>query len=90
MKKICGFGLCGILLARTPEEVLAIQHVQGEVVGKEKIENMTLEEKIAQMFFITPEALTGVNQVTGAGELTEAAFKNYPVGGIIYYRIKLK
>lgn len=90
MKKIWSFGLCGILLAGTPEEALAIQRVQGEVVGKEKIENMTLEEKIAQMFFITPEALTGVDQVTGAGELTESAFKNYPVGGIIYFRQNLE
>ena len=31
---------------------------------------MTLEEKVAQMFFITPEALAGVDQVTEAGEVT--------------------
>ena len=47
---------------------------------------MTLEEKIAQLFFITPEALTGVATVTEAGDLTEECYKQYPVGGIIYFR----
>lgn len=46
--------------------------------------NMTLEEKAAQLFVITPEALTGVNQVSAAGEMTREAFFQYPVGGILY------
>lgn len=47
--------------------------------------NMTLEEKVAQMFILTPEALTGYNSVTSAGEATKAALQNYPVGGLIYF-----
>ncbi len=56
-------------------------------IGKradEIIASMTLEEKVAQLFIITPEALTGVSGVTMAGETTQAAFSDYPVGGIIY------
>ena len=50
---------------------------------------MTLEEKAAQLFFIAPEALTGVSQVTAAGEATREAFRNRPVGGIIYFEPNL-
>lgn len=45
---------------------------------------LTTEEKVAQLFIITPEALTGVQNVTMAGPTTEAAFSEYPVGGILY------
>lgn len=46
---------------------------------------MTLEEKTAQLFFLTPEALTGVEAVTAAGPSTESAYQEYPVGGIVYF-----
>ena len=49
------------------------------------LENMTLEEKIAQMFIITPEALTGYGTVTSAGGATKEALEKYPVGGLIYF-----
>lgn len=49
------------------------------------LKNMTLEEKIAQLFFITPEALTGVDQATAAGEMTQMAYDQCPVGGLIYF-----
>lgn len=45
---------------------------------------MTMEERVAQMFFITPEALTGYGQVTIAGDATKASYEQYPVGGLIY------
>ncbi len=48
-----------------------------------KVNSLTLEEKVAQLFIITPEALTGYNHVTKAGDVTKEAFFNYPVGGII-------
>ena len=48
------------------------------------LENMSLEEKAAQMFVITPEALTGMGVVTQAGETTRKALEKYPVGGLIY------
>ena len=46
---------------------------------------MTLEEKINQLFFITPEALTDTDPVTVAGERTKEALEKHPVGGIIYF-----
>ena len=47
--------------------------------------SMSLEEKVAQLFFITPEALTGFQTVTAAGETTKAALDRYPVGGLVYF-----
>lgn len=53
------------------------------------LERMTLEEKTAQLFMITPEALLGIADVTAAGEMTEAALRQYPVGGLIYFENNL-
>ncbi|MCR5094158.1 MAG: glycoside hydrolase family 3 protein [Lachnospiraceae bacterium] len=46
--------------------------------------SMSLEDRVTQLFFVTPEAFTGVEKVTAAGEKTRSAFEAYPVGGIIY------
>lgn len=62
---------------------------QEEVTEKEvkdKISVMSLEEKVLQMFMVTPEALTGAGSVTQAGPQTQAAVNQYPVGGLIYFR----
>lgn len=48
------------------------------------LQNMTLEEKIAQFYIVTPEELTGYSTVTEAGETTKKLIQNYPVGGFIY------
>ncbi len=50
-----------------------------------KLQNMTLEQKVAQVFIITPEALTDVSVATAAGDATKEALTKYPVGGIIYF-----
>lgn len=49
-----------------------------------KLSQMTLEEKVAQMFITSPEELTGADPVTVAGEGTKSAIDTYPVGGLIY------
>lgn len=49
------------------------------------LSSMSLEEKVNQMFFITPEALTGVDCVVAAGEQTKSSLEAHPVGGIIYF-----
>lgn len=46
---------------------------------------MTLGQKVAQLFIVTPEKLTGVGQATAAGETTRAALEKYPVGGLCYF-----
>lgn len=48
------------------------------------VQDMTLEEKICQMLFVTPEALTGYNRVTQSGDATKASLEKRPVGGVIY------
>ncbi len=50
------------------------------------LSNMTLTDKIYQMFIVTPEALTGFGgSVTEAGSLTKSALEAIPVGGLIYF-----
>lgn len=51
---------------------------------------MTLEDKVAQMFFVTPDALTGYSGVTAAGDTTKEFYQSRPVGGIIYMAENLK
>lgn len=50
------------------------------------IEQMTLEEKAAQLFVVAPEALTGVDVATAAGDATRTAIDEYPVGGFVYFQ----
>lgn len=54
------------------------------------LNSMTLEEKVYQMMFVTPEALTGVGQAVKAGDVTKNAVEKYPVGGIIYFAKNIK
>ena len=61
-----------------------------EKAGQEILDDMTLEEKVCQLFMITPEALTGVETATKAGQATQDAYNKYPVGGIIYFSKNLK
>lgn len=49
------------------------------------INNMTIEEKVAQLFIITPEQLTGYSRVTQAGNATKQALSDSPVGGLILF-----
>ena len=46
--------------------------------------DMSLHEKVCQLFVVRPEELTGLSPVTVAGEATQQALENYPVGGLIY------
>lgn len=52
----------------------------------ERIGAMTLEQKVAQLFIVTPEALVeGMSQVTQAGDMTREGVTAHPVGGIVYF-----
>ena len=57
----------------------------GELV-ESYISEMSLRDKVAGLFVVTPEALTGVRTVTQAGEGTQKALDEYAVGGLIYFR----
>jgi beta-N-acetylhexosaminidase len=57
--------------------------------AKVMLQSMTLEEKVCQMLFVTPEALTGYTRVTQSGDATREALEEWPVGGIIYFSSNL-
>lgn len=50
------------------------------------IEVMPLEDKVAGLFIVTPESITGVGAAVQAGEGTKQALSQYPVGGLVYFR----
>lgn len=52
--------------------------------------SMTADEKIWQLFYVTPELLTGVETATRAGDSTKQALEEKPVGGIIYFAKNLE
>lgn len=61
-----------------------------DVLVDSNIETMSLEDKVAGLFMITPEALTGVGKVIQAGDGTKTALETYPVGGLIYFDQNMK
>lgn len=72
----------GVIEEKSPEE-------QMEEEIEQYLSDMTLEEKAAQLFVVTPEALTHVGTVTAAGERTRKALEEYPVGGFVYLKQNL-
>ena len=53
------------------------------------VSSMTLEQKVAQLFVVRPEAITGVGTAVAAGEATRQALLDMPVGGIVYFAANL-
>lgn len=68
-----------------PDTVSAPEISEEDRRVNEMIEEMTLDEKLCQLFIVTPESLTGVDGVTAARDATREALEKYPVGGIIYF-----
>ena len=75
------------------ETVITEQNEQGNDQTSEQetgsdvesiLQSMTLEDKAAQLFIVLPESITGVDQVTAAGELTREAINDRPVAGFLY------
>lgn len=65
-------------VAEPTEEELALQELQAQIDG------LTLEQKVANLFIVSPESITGVQKATRAGDGTRAALEQYAVGGMIY------
>ena len=61
-----------------------------EQTAQALFDTMTDEEKLWQLFFVTPEAITNVDTATAAGETTKKALEQYPVGGIVYFAKNLE
>lgn len=61
-------------------EIIPIEERTEEILA-----GMSQEEKVAQLFFVTPDALTGNAGLKEGGEALKQALKDYPVGGIVYF-----
>ncbi|MBD5522027.1 MAG: beta-N-acetylhexosaminidase [Lachnospiraceae bacterium] len=74
-----------ILIEEPPEiEEVSLDEQLEEIVNN-CISVMPLEDKVAGLFIISPEALTGYTTVLQAGEATQEALSKYAVGGLIYF-----
>ena len=62
----------------TPKELL-------DEMVETAIDAMPLEDKVAGLFIVTPEAITGVTTAVKAGDSTKEALNKYAVGGIVYF-----
>lgn len=71
--------------APEPVTELTPQQKLDEIVNA-GIEVMPLEDKVAGLFIVAPEAITGVSTAIQAGEGTQSALAQYAVGGIVYFQ----
>lgn len=49
------------------------------------LENMTLEEKVSQLFVVSPDTLNNVTGTYSVNQTITANLEAYPVGGVIFY-----
>ena len=82
------------VVIETPEEsVEAVEYTEEDILS-EIIEGVlaeeTLEDKVAGLFILTPEQLTGVETAVKAGSGTQEALAQYAVGGITYFPKNIK
>lgn len=61
-----------------------------EEIVNSTIAEMPLEDKVAGLFFITPEALTDTDVVVRAGDTTREKLREHSVGGLIYFSQNIK
>ena len=66
-----------------PEETARLTRAQ------ELLDGMSQDEKIYQLMFVSPEAVTGVETATQAGDATKSALADYPVGGLYYGQLNV-
>ena len=67
------------------EEDVFLDEGVHEKTAEELLAEMTLEEKVYQMFIVTPETLTGYDVVNASTQITKGWLEKYPVGGLIYF-----
>ena len=72
----------------TPSEMTDTDYL--DQIAESCIAEMPLEDKIAGLFLITPESLTGVDTVIQAGDTTKQKLSEYPVGGLVYFQKNIK
>ena len=74
--------------AEEPQELTSDDYLNQ--IADTCIAEMSLENKVAGLFMITPESLTGVDMVIQAGDTTKQKLSEYPVGGLIYFSKNIK
>ena len=74
----------------TEEPVVEEEKSQLDEIVDACIAEMPLEDKVAGLFIITPEALTGTDVAIKAGDTTKEKLSQYAVGGLIYAKQNIK
>ncbi|WP_167956812.1 glycoside hydrolase family 3 protein [Anaerosporobacter faecicola] len=72
------------------EEKLTKEEKKQRKEVEDLLKNMTIEEKICQMFIVSPEELTNYFNVTVAKANTKRAINQYHVGGVVYFASNIK
>lgn len=82
------------MVIETPDEEYQIEEYTPDEMMTDIVEDvlsqMPLEDKVAGLFIITPEQITGVETAVKAGSGTQEALSNYAVGGIVYSSKNIK
>ena len=74
----------------TEEPVVEEEKSQLDEIVDACIAEMPLEDKVAGLFIITPEALTGTDVAIKAGDTTKEKLSQYAVGGLIDAKQNIK
>ena len=68
-----------------PREEALTEQQKTEKMIREYIQTLSLEDKVSGLFIITPEALSGYEQVTEADGQVQESLKAYPLAGLIFF-----
>ena len=84
------FSLLVIITACSSTSTLPVQNKTSDLKSKEEIiSEMSLEEKIAQLFIVLPEQIDS-KTVTKLSKSFEESLKKYPVGGFILFKYHIE
>ena len=81
------------IVIETPEETQPQEMSQDDLLNEvveSCISEMPIEDKVAGLFIVSPEQLTGVATAVKAGSGTQEALSKYAVGGIVYSAKNIK
>ena len=73
----------------TEPEEMTEEDILNEVVDG-CVAELSIEDKVAGLFIVTPEQLTGVATAVKAGSGTQDALSKYAVGGVTYFAKNIK
>ncbi|MCR5670923.1 MAG: beta-N-acetylhexosaminidase [Butyrivibrio sp.] len=78
----------------TPEEEPEVEELSEDDILNEIVDTciseMPIEDKVAGLFIVSPEQLTGVETAVKAGSGTQEALTEYAVGGVLYSAKNIK